>query len=133
MSRRARFTSPGLATALQYLRLQRDRPASQVLPGAIEVAWEAAWRDEVKARLSEIIKTTGGQLKPGLLEREFGRNGDKPEYSDPNKPAGTAEALFSQRAKTASKPLWEAVPQVQLESDSSTTGSRFELQGPFSK
>ena len=56
--------------------------------------------------------------------------------AEPLEPSGLrvkAEGPFAKRAKAAAKPIWESTPEQQDDPLVPQTGSRFELQGPFSK
>ena len=94
---------------------------------------EASSRGRSRPSIDERKIATGGQTKPGAFQWEFGQTGEKPEKTETPESPESAEAPFQQRAPTASKPLWESLPKTLPESDVPQSGSRFELQGPFSK
>lgn len=121
---------PGFATMAYCLRTQRDRPAWEVLPDAVEAGWNAAWHDIVKARLSEVVKTT----KPAVPQW----NTEKDEKQDtlvPNTPDSRiqTEEPFAQRAKSPPNLLGDPPTSSGANPVVPQTGPRFELQGPFSK
>ncbi len=125
---------PGFAAALQYLRAQRDLPAWQVLPDAVEIAWENGWCDVVDSRLMEIIRTTPAPKDRVASRWDIGlKPGKDAKAEETNERTAEAKKPTSRNTTAKPKPLWETLPETKLDPNAPPPKSDFKLQGPFSK